>query len=144
MRALLIPVGLDLFALPMASVREVVAAPFLCPLPMSPAAVLGLFNLRGEIVPLFDSAALIGLGRLSAWPFAAVVQTSLGPAGLGASDLPEPTTLGEQVGPSESLGTAGTYAVGQRLAVLIEVETLLASATTASRVVAEPGGEEPR
>jgi purine-binding chemotaxis protein CheW len=111
---------------------------------MSPAAVLGLFNLRGEIVPLFDSAALIGLGRLSAWPFAAVVQTLLGPAGLGASDLPESATLGGQIGPSESLGTAGIYAVGQRLAVLIEVETLLASATIAGHVAAEPGADEPR
>lgn len=143
MRALLIPVGLDVFAVPMESVQEVVAAPFLCSLPISPAAILGLFNLRGEIVPLFDTAALIGLGRLGAWPFAAVVRTSLGSAGLGASELPESTTLGEQIGPSESLGTAGIYAVGQRLAVLIEVEALLALATTGGHVGAGPGPEEP-
>jgi purine-binding chemotaxis protein CheW len=128
----------------MASVREVVADPFLCALPKSPAAILGLFNLRGEIVPLFDSAALIGLGRLSAWPFAAVVQTSLGPAGLGASDLPESATLGEQVGPSESPGTAGIYAVGPRLAVLIEVEPLLASTAMSGHAPAELGVERPR
>ena len=119
------------------------AAPFLCSLPISPATVVGLFNLRGEIVPLFDTAALIGLGRLSAWPFAAVVRTSLGPAGLGATELPEFTTLGEQIGPSESPGTAGIYAVGGRLAVLIEVEVLLAPATIGSHVVAGPGPEEP-
>jgi purine-binding chemotaxis protein CheW len=144
MRALLIPVGLDLFAVPMTSVREVVAAPLLCSLPTSPAAILGLFNLRGEILPLFDTAALIGLGRLAGWPFAAVVQTPLGPAGLGASDLPESAALGEQIGPSESFGTAGTYAVGQRLAVLIDVGPLLASATIGQHSAAEPGAEDPR
>jgi purine-binding chemotaxis protein CheW len=142
MQALLVPVGLDLFAVPMELVDEVVAAPLLFSLPISPAAILGLFNLRGEIVPMFDTAAVTGLGRLSAWPFAAVVRTSLGPAGLGATDLPEPATLGEQIGPSESLGTAGIYAVGRRLAVLIEVEALLASATIGAHVVARPGHEE--
>ncbi len=144
MQALLVPVGLDLFALPMESVEEVVAAPALCPLPTSPAAVLGLFNLRGEIVPMFDAAALTGLGRVSVWPFAAVVRTSLGPAGLGATELPEPTTLGEQIGPSESLGTAGIYSVGRRLAVLIDIEALLASVTIAGHVVARPGLQERR
>src|ERR1700736_2960176 len=125
MRALLIPVGLDLYAVSMESVREVVAAPRLCSLPTAPAAVLGLFNLRGEIVPLFDTAALIGLGRLSAWPFAAVLRTPLGPARLGASRLPEAIVLGESVGPSESHGVTGLYAVGQRLAALIDPEVLL-------------------
>jgi hypothetical protein len=143
MRALLLPVGLDLFAVPMESVHEVVAAPLLCCLPTSPAALLGLFNLRGEIVPLFDTAALIGVGRLSAWPFAAVVRTTLGSAGLGASELPESTVLGEQVGPSESLGTAGMYAVGPRIAVLIEVHALLAAASIGSHVGASgPGPDE--
>jgi purine-binding chemotaxis protein CheW len=143
MRAVLIPVGLDLFAVPMESVHEVVAAPILSSLPTSPATILGLFNLRGEIVPLFDTAALVGLGRLGAWPFAAVVRTSLGPAGLGSSELPEPTTLGEQIGPSESLGTLGIYAVGQRLTVLIDVEALLTAATIGAHVMAGPGLEGP-
>ena len=41
-----------------------------------------LFNLRGEIVPLFDTAALLGLGTLIDAPFAVVVETAAGPAGL--------------------------------------------------------------
>jgi chemotaxis signal transduction protein len=143
MRALLIPVGLDLYAVPMESVREVVAAPRLCSLPTAPAAILGLFNLRGEIVPLFDTAALIGVARLSAWPFAAVLRTALGPAGLGASGLPEAVLLGEPIGPSESHGITGLYAVGRRLAALIDVEALLTTSTVGGHVLVGSGGQEP-
>jgi purine-binding chemotaxis protein CheW len=128
MRALLVPVGLDLYAVSMDGVREVVRAPLLTRLPTAPALVLGLFNLRGEIVPLLDTPVLMGLSRLPGWSFVAVVRSSLGPAGLAASALPEPAALGEPVGSSESPGTAGTYAVGQRLAVLLDIEELLGGA----------------
>jgi purine-binding chemotaxis protein CheW len=135
LRALLVPVGLDLYAVPMDAVREVVKAPPLTGLPTAPALVLGLFNLRGEIVPLLDTPGLMGLSRLTDWSFVAVVRSSLGPAGLAATAPPEPTTLRDPVGSSESRATAGTYAVGQRLAVLLDVEELLG--------VASAGGTHP-
>jgi len=128
LRALLIPVALDLYAVPVDGVREVVRAPPLTKLPTAPGLVLGLFNLRGEIVPLLHTPVLMGLSRLPDWSFVAVVRSSLGPAGLAATALPEPVALGEPVGPSESPGTGGTYAVGQRLAVLLDVEELLGGA----------------
>lgn len=127
-RVLLVPVGLDLYAVRMESVREVVASPRLCSVPTAPATLLGLFNLRGEILPLLDTAALIGLGRLEDWPFAAVIRTPLGSAGLGASGCPESVLLDEPMGPSESQGTTGVYAVGRRLAVLIDLEALVTPA----------------
>jgi purine-binding chemotaxis protein CheW len=136
LRVLLVPVGPDLYAVPMDGVREVVRAPLLTRLPTAPALILGLFNLRGEIVPLLDTPALMGLSRLPGWSFAAVVRSSLGPAGLAATALPESATLGEPVGASEAPATAGTYAVpplirrlegrlGRRLAVLLDIEELL-------------------
>jgi purine-binding chemotaxis protein CheW len=128
LRALLVPVGLDLYAVPMDGVREVVRVPQLTKLPTAPALVLGLFNLRGEIVPLLDTPALMGHSRLPDWSFVAVVRSSLGPAGLAATSLPEPADLGEPVGSSESPATAGTYAVGRRLAVLLDIEELLGGA----------------
>ena len=143
LRALLIPLGLDLYAVPMESVREVMASPLLCSLPTAPAAVLGLFNLRGEIVPLFDTAALLGVGRLSAWPFVAVVETPLGPAGLGGDALPESMLLGDPIGPSESHGTTGVYAVGLRLAALIDVEALLTPARVGGHALVVSGRDAP-
>ena len=132
LRALLVPVGLDLYAVPMDAVREVVRAPLVTRLPTAPGLVLGLFNLRGEIVPLLDTPALMGLSRIHGWSFVAVVRSPLGPAGLAATALPEPVALGEAVGASESPATAGTYAVGQRLAVLLDIEALLGGASLPS------------
>lgn len=117
----------------MDAVREVVRAPLVTRLPTAPAPVLGLFNLRGEIVPLLDTPAMIGLSRIPAWSFVAVVRSGIGSAGLAATALPEPVALGEAVGPSESPATDGTYAVGQRLAVLIDIEAFLGGASLRSQ-----------
>src|SRR5438876_9293684 len=108
----------------MDAVREVVRAPRLTRLPTAPRLVLGLFNLRGEIVPLLDTPALMGLSRIAAWPFVAVVRSCIGSAGLAATALPEPVTLSKAIAPSESPGTVGAFAVGQRLAILLDIEAL--------------------
>jgi purine-binding chemotaxis protein CheW len=140
---LLVPVGLDLYAVPMEAVREVATAPILTRLPTAPGPILGLFNLRGEIVPLLDTPALMGLGRIRDWPFVAVVRSSLGPAGLAATALPEAAALGEPVGSSESPATAGTYAVGRRLAVLLNIEELLGGETLrGNHLLARPSVQE--
>jgi len=125
MDALLLPVGDDLYAIETAAVREVVAAPDLATLPTAPGTVLGVFNLRGEIVPVFDLAALLGLGNTRDVPFVAVVDTGLGPAGLALSGVAETATLGEPIAATDTPGTIATYSVGTRLAVLIDMATLL-------------------
>jgi purine-binding chemotaxis protein CheW len=126
MRALLLRIGQDIYAVDMAAAREVVAAPQLQQLPTAPSSVLGVFNLRGEIVPAFDTAMLLGLGPTDAGaPYVAVVETSLGPAGLTMSSIGESVELGEPVGVTETPGTLATYALGGRLVVLVDLEALL-------------------
>jgi purine-binding chemotaxis protein CheW len=126
--ALLLPVGDELYAIETAAVREVVAAPDLAVLPTAPPSVLGVFNLRGEIVPVFDLAALLGLGSVRDTPFVAVVDTSLGPAGLALSRVAETAVLGEPIAATDTAGTIAAYSIGNQLAVLIDVTTLLAPA----------------
>lgn len=128
MRALIMPVGSDWYAIEMAKVREVVASPMLASVPTAPATLLGVFNLRGEIVPLFDTAALLGLDRVEAPSHATVVDTALGPAGLAVSAIPESVELGEPTGSAESPSAIASYTLGSRLATLIDVDTLLGSA----------------
>ena len=125
-RALLLPVGDDWYALEMTWVCEVVASPLVTALPTAPSSVLGVFNLRGEIVPLFDTAALLGLGSARDGSFAAVVDASLGPVGFRATGVPESIELGTPLGPTEMEGTAGSYAVGMRIAILLDPDVLLA------------------
>lgn len=124
--ALLLPVGNDWHALEMTWVREVVAAPLLTPLPTTPGTIIGVFNLRGEIVPLFDTAALLGLGSQRSGSFAVVVDSPQGLAGLGATGMPESVELGDPIGATETEGTAASYAVGTRIATLLDPDALFA------------------
>lgn len=129
MRALLLPVGHDLYAVDMQVAREVVAAPEIQALPTSPGTVVGVFNLRGEIVPVFDTSMLLGLGRGDgSVPFACVVQTPLGPAALVMTAIGTAAELDEPVGATETPGTLATYAVGDALVVLIDLDALLTPA----------------
>ncbi|WP_111765001.1 chemotaxis protein CheW [Nakamurella deserti] len=128
-QAVLLPVGAEVYALGIDWVREVVAGPEVAPLVTAPPFVVGLFNLRGQIVPLFDTAALLGVGRADpvpgAAPFAAVVETADGLAGLAASALPWRSELGAASGPSERPGTAGVHRDGDRVVVLLDPAALL-------------------
>ena len=128
MRVLLLPVGEDVFAVPMAVAREVVVAPRLAALPTATAVVAGVLNLRGEIVPVFDTAMLLGLGTIPSTAYVAVVETELGPAGLAMTEVGESVELGEPIGVTESPGTVASYVFGTRVVVMIDVETLLAPA----------------
>ena len=123
--AVLLPVGDELYAVPMESVREVVADPAITTLATAPPLVLGLFNLRGQIVPLFDTAALLGVGAIGSVTFAAVVQTPEGLAGLASTALPQRAVLQTATGESELTGTIGVYRLGRRVAVLLDLAALL-------------------
>jgi chemotaxis signal transduction protein len=96
------------------------------PVPAAPATVRGLCNVRGQIVPLLDTAVLLGLGRMSAVPFAAVVQTADGPAGLATTGVPESAELRRRIGPADSRGAVATYAAGDRIVTLLDPAVLLA------------------
>jgi chemotaxis signal transduction protein len=124
-QALLLPVGGDLYALPVEWVREVVAAPTVTRLVTAAPVVLGLFNLRGQIVPLLDTAALLGIGKVESTAFAVVVNCPQGPAGLATTGFPQRGVLDASIGPSELPGTAGLYQLAHRVAVLLDPAALL-------------------
>jgi purine-binding chemotaxis protein CheW len=130
---LLLPVGHDLYALPVEWAREVVAAPAVTPLATAPAVVLGLFNLRGQIVPLLDTATLLDVGPAGPMAFAVVVSCAEGPVGLATTAIPQRAVLDASIGPSELAGTAGLYQVGQRIAALLDPGTLLTPDRVAGR-----------
>ena len=127
--ALLIPVGDDTYALPLETVREVAVEPRLTELPTAPAVVLGIFNLRGEIVPLFDTGRLLGLAPAREPSYAVLVETDHGVAGLAATGMPLTVRLSESVGRSDLEATTETFLVSdRRLAVALDVAELLSPA----------------
>jgi len=124
--ALLIPVGSDTYAVSLETVREVVVDPRVTKLPTSPAVVRGVFNLRGDIVPLLDTGLLLGLRPVMEEPYAVLVETPHGTAGLVATDMPLTVRLNESVGHSDIEGTTETYLVADaRLAVALDIPVLL-------------------
>ena len=123
--AVVFPIGNDRYAVATSVVREVVSEPRPTRLPTAPAALLGAFNLRGEVIPMFDTAALLGIGTVDGAPVAVVVNTTVGPAALVVSGLPKFVVLDHDTGPSELSGTLGVYAVDDGLAVMLDVEAML-------------------
>jgi purine-binding chemotaxis protein CheW len=125
-RVILLPVGRDWYALPPVALQEVVAGPVVTEVPTTPPTVRGLFNVRGQIVPLLDTAALLGLESTAECPYAVVVQSAHGPAGLAVTGMPEPAELAWLVGPTRARGTVGAYAAGERVAVMLDPLALTA------------------
>ena len=60
-RVLVARVGAECVAFPVAAIRELVDAPALQPVPLAPRGVLGQLALRGQHLPLMDTAALLGI-----------------------------------------------------------------------------------
>ena len=54
------------YAFPVHAVREVARALEVTPVPGAPPAVLGVHNLRGEVVPVLELAPLLGLAGADA------------------------------------------------------------------------------
>jgi purine-binding chemotaxis protein CheW len=129
-QALLLPVGSDLYALPLEWAREVVAAPAVTTLVTAPTAVLGLFNLRGQIIPLLDTAALLGTGTTETPEFAVVIEADDGLAGLATTGVPRRETLGTPAAASAIAGATAQYRVGQEVATLLDPAVLLSPERT--------------
>jgi hypothetical protein len=122
--ALLIPVGDELHAVELSLVREVVGAPSIAPVPRSPAWLLGLANLRGQIVPVIDTVQALGDQPLDAHSHVAVVDTPRGLVAVAATGLPTPVLLTDQTGASERRGAKGRYATHGTIASLLDLPAL--------------------
>lgn len=127
MRVLLLPVGDDWYAVPLETVREVVDAPRLTPVPTAPPAVLGVLNVRGRVIPVLDTAALLDLGTLPGAPAVAVVETDRGPAGLATSASPVADRLGDDLGPSGLAAGVRRRRSAEGVATLLDVDRLCAA-----------------
>jgi purine-binding chemotaxis protein CheW len=53
--------GKERFGLPIASVERILAAPPLTRIPRTPRELRGVFDLRGDVLPVLDTRALLGL-----------------------------------------------------------------------------------
>lgn len=124
-RVLVVSVNSAFFAVPMTTVHQVLRHPLVTRVPLSPAGLLGVVNVRGEIVPLLDTGVLTGTGGLREPPFAVLVSGDKDMVALAAEELPIAADFEEPVGPGTQPGELGVYSNGGRLVVLVDVEELV-------------------
>ena len=125
MLALVFPLGPERYALPIQDVREIVATPALTTLPTAPAAVLGLVNLRGDVLPVFDAGRLVASPFPAAPDFVMVVDTERGAAGVAASGLPSIVDLEPAVDSDRTLWSGSMHALDGEPVVMLDVTALL-------------------
>jgi len=125
MRVLVIAANGAFFAVPMSTVHQVLRRPLVTLVPLSPVGLIGIVNVRGEIVPLLDTGVLTGTGALAEPPFAVLVSSERDMVALAAEELPIAADFEEPVGPGTKPGELGVYSSGGRLVVLIDIEELV-------------------
>jgi chemotaxis signal transduction protein len=124
-RALLVPAGGDTYALPVETAREVVAGPQPTPVPTAPGSLVGLLNVRGRIVPLFDIGSLVGAPPAPSCDYAVIIGTSRGSGALVATGLPWVAELGDPVAAAELPGATTVHRLADRLVTLLDPEAVL-------------------
>ncbi|MCE3010978.1 MAG: chemotaxis protein CheW [Proteobacteria bacterium] len=60
-RYLAFSLGAEEYAIPLLSVREVIAVPDITPVPQSPVHFLGIMNLRGQVISVIDLRTKFGI-----------------------------------------------------------------------------------
>lgn len=82
-RYLSFSLGAEDYAVPLLSVREVIAIPEITPIPFTPPHFLGIMNLRGQVISIIDLRSKLGIKpKLNAET--AVIICDLGTLCLGA------------------------------------------------------------
>jgi purine-binding chemotaxis protein CheW len=129
-KVLVLALGEEHYALPLESVQQIISEPRITRMPIADPAILGLLNVRGDIVPLFDTAVLMHSAAGASAAFAILVATSQGPAALGVAAMPDASEIDAPNGPSSSSDERQVYPAGDRLVTLFAIEDLLVAGRT--------------
>jgi purine-binding chemotaxis protein CheW len=120
-------VGGEPYALPVTDVLEVAPLGEVTPLPGAPPAILGVRNLRGQILPVVDLASLLGLAT-GAPPGRMVVTEGDGRrAGLAVEAIDEVEELAGADEPAESPYLTGAVLSANELVGVLSVSSVLQS-----------------
>lgn len=139
--------GAEVYAMSLTALREIVKVPPLTEVPRAERTLLGVMNLRGEVIPVYDLALRIGLSEVpapAAGPEASperlgrgarvlVIRSDLGPAGVlvdavvGVVRLRRPAIEEPPrgLGAGEGDWMVGIGREGERLFILIDLERAL-------------------
>lgn len=75
-------VGNEYFAVPLLKVREVIGMPEVTAIPQAPAHVVGIINLRGQIITIFDLRSRLNANTKGEQPTVIICEMSFGQMGM--------------------------------------------------------------
>jgi len=135
-RVLVVAANGAFFAVPMASVHQVLRHPMVTRVPLAPPAVVGLLNLRGQIVPAVDLRTLLRLPPRDAAGGMVVVRGPEGPVALVVDSIgdvrhaSEVESAGARMDrePANDPLFAQALALPERLLVVLDLDPLLDAA----------------
>lgn len=133
---LMFRIGNELFATDLASVEEAVTLPEIHHLPEMPAAMLGAFNLRGRLTPVYSPAHVIGVPLRGPAQAALLVRADTRRLGLAVDDVEDVfqvdlATVREAPGTDDTDGILlGVAHHGQELVAIVDAEALVAACVT--------------
>ncbi len=78
-----VSIGEHLYAIDIMQVREIRGWTASTPLPHAPPHVLGMINLRGQILPVIDLGSLLGVGKTTVAPSSVVMVAQIGETVVG-------------------------------------------------------------
>jgi len=128
-RVVVVTAGKESYGLPVPTLREIVGATPVAPLPGLPPYLCGLATVRGELMSVVDVGELHGRGKTGAGAFFAFVESSRGAVALhveavvGARDIFE-DEVASALAPVEGDGGLTLLVTKDRVRV-IDVERLL-------------------
>jgi len=113
------------YALPVEAVREVAELGDVTPVPGAGPGVLGVRNLRGQVLPIADLRALLDLPRPEAARRVVVVDVSAGQAGFAVDEVVGVGPLPEMTEPVDSPLLEGAAVVDGTLVARASIAALL-------------------
>jgi purine-binding chemotaxis protein CheW len=117
-------VGREEYALPVENVREVAELGELAPLPGTPPVVLGVRNLRGQILPVYDLAAVLGVVGDGTPRRLVVAENDGRQAGLAIDEVSDVDVLPDPTGETDSPLLRGSTLAGEGLVGIVDVPAL--------------------
>lgn len=135
LRVCLVALGEETFAIDLRQVAEVFVPESITPVPGMSAALVGVTNLRGTIIPLADVRAVLGVSASGLPKYAVVIRHGTQRVGILVENVPEIRTI-----PSDDLATtsvrtateslslfSGFVKTDKRPSAILEMSRLLAS-----------------
>jgi len=120
-------VGGEAYAFAVEHVLEVTDLGQLAPVPGAAAAVLGVRNLRGEVIPVFDLAAVFGIAREDAARRLLIVEHDGRRAGFAIDEVVDVRELPAPAEEAESKFLQGATLDGGELVGVVDVGSLFAA-----------------